>query len=138
MHFGPMHAHIARLKAEGRKLPDGYDERPGISAFNLFFWDAFWELSTERPLGFGAEGRIPGSAIEAFAGRVGMVDTDEIAFFRAVMRGMDAEYLARKPWVATVAAGGVAMNDHKGLRGLLRRNAKAPTGQPHAGLPASA
>ena len=57
------------------------------------YLDAFWELSSERQLGFGA-GPIPGSAIVAHAGRAGMAD-DEADLFRRVIRAMDAVYLDR-------------------------------------------
>lgn len=64
------------------------DILPGAAAW----WEAFWELGTERQIGM-AEGPIPANAIrEAAHG----LSRDEADGFRRVMRAMDAIYLAHR------------------------------------------
>jgi hypothetical protein len=52
-------------------------------------WNAFWELSTERPIGMGT-GPIPVSKIRSHARDFGM----DAASFVRIMRRMDEEYLS--------------------------------------------
>lgn len=59
----------------------------------LFVWDAFWELNTERPMGF-ALGPIPARAIREHAEAAGIFG-DAFDSFRTVIRALDAEYLKR-------------------------------------------
>lgn len=97
---------------------------------NRFLWDAFWELTTERPMGFGAEGRIPYAAIRDFA-RDHKLFGDAAAWFRTVMREMDAEYLGiRAPSAASQVLNETPLSDTKGVRGLLRRFAKPSSATP--------
>lgn len=58
----------------------------------LPWWDAFWELSTERQIGM-AEGPIPASAIHEEARGLSL---DEMHGFRRVIRAMDAAYLGQR------------------------------------------
>lgn len=75
-------------------------------------------------MGFGAEGRIPYTAIRLFARDHGLVG-DAANWFRTVIREMDAEYLGiRAPTAASHIVNETPMNDVKGVRGLLRRHAK--------------
>ncbi len=75
-------------------------------------------------MGFGAEGRIPYTAIRLFARDHGLVK-DAAHWFRTVIREMDAEYLGiRAPTAASHLVNETPMNDVKGVRGLLRRHAR--------------
>ena len=49
----------------------------------------FWELSNDRPIGFGV-GPIPAASIDR---RSVHMDADEAEMFRKCIRAMDAEYL---------------------------------------------
>lgn len=57
-------------------------------------WDGFFDLDSERPIGFGGAGRIPWSAEEAWLDAEGVGDPDERGFYRALWRQMDGAYLA--------------------------------------------
>lgn len=84
-------------------------------------------MSSERCLGFGAEGRIPFSSIRSFAAGYGITAPDHFEWFRAVMRGMDDEYLGlRVPKPQGQVANEVRVDDVKAVRGLLSRLAKKP------------
>lgn len=75
-------------------------------------------------MGFGAEGRIPYTAIRLFSRDHGLVG-DAANWFRTVIREMDAEYLGiRAPSAASPILNETPMKDLKGVRGLLRRHAK--------------
>lgn len=88
-----------------------------------FLWKAFWELTTERPLGWGAEGRIPGSKITEFGKENGFYG-DDLDWFRAVMREMDAEYLGIRNPSSDDLISEVKLNDAKGVKAMLRKHAK--------------
>lgn len=62
---------------------------PAISDWLVPWYEAFWELSTERQTGFGA-GTIPKSAIDA---HVSGWAWDDAEVFRIVIRDMDHAYL---------------------------------------------
>lgn len=59
------------------------------------FLTAFWELSTDRPSGFGP-GPIPFTSIDAYARRHGIDDPDEFALFSDLIREMDRAYLDKQ------------------------------------------
>lgn len=56
--------------------------------------DAFFELSTDRQLGF-SEGPIPFTAIDAYARRAGVDGPDEFMQLRRLIRALDHAYLKR-------------------------------------------
>jgi len=56
--------------------------------------DAFFELSTDRQLGF-SEGPIPFTALDAYARRIGIDGLDEFMQLRRLIRALDREYLKR-------------------------------------------
>jgi hypothetical protein len=91
-----------------------------------FIWSAFWELSTDRQLGFGAEGRIPSKSIRSFAADHDLSQPDDYAWFLAIIREMDAEYLGMRAPGAKVLDE-VPITDGKGITALLKRLAKKPT-----------
>lgn len=57
-----------------------------------FVWDAFWNLSTDRPVGF-ATGPIPWSAVDRYAGRHRLEGADSFQRFLDLIRSMDGAYL---------------------------------------------
>ena len=115
------------MERRQRPLPDGYLRRPLIETGLQFYWTSFWELTTDRHLGFGAESRIPSAAIHLYAERHGILCPDEFEWFLGIIRAMDAEYLGlRAPPVQNPVLNEVAVTDVKGVRGLLRRLAKKP------------
>lgn len=62
---------------------------PVLEDVEFSLWAAFWELSTERPIGMGT-GPIPVSKIRSYAPEFGM----ETSSFVRIMRRMDEEYLS--------------------------------------------
>jgi hypothetical protein len=82
------------FSAAGIKYPY---EPPKFIPENESLLDAFWELSTERAIGFGV-GPIPASAIQRIAPLYHASDPDQFFDFRDMIRAMDGVYLdyARK------------------------------------------
>ena len=113
------------MEQEGRPLPSGYLDRPGLIFGAEFFWFAFWEITTDRPLGFGGEGRIPYTAIRSFANDYG-ITSDSFSWFLAVIREMDAEYLGMRAPTQGQLIEEIKVTDAAGIRGLLHRLAKKP------------
>jgi hypothetical protein len=75
----------------GLEPPAQFYERPEIFPYNQFYWEAFWDLSTERQIGMAA-GPIPRSAIIAYAQEYDIVGDDFDLFYR-MLRTMDGHYL---------------------------------------------
>lgn len=103
-------------------MPEPVPPKPAVPGHLVFYWDAFWELSADRPLGFSGVGRIPFTALDAYATRYGLTGPDAFDRFRQIIRAMDAAFRAElspdKP------PGAVAPDDLDGVRRLLRRVAK--------------
>lgn len=57
-----------------------------------FVWDAFWNLSTDRQVGF-ATGPIPWTAVDRYAVRHHIDDADAFERFHSLLRSMDGAYL---------------------------------------------
>lgn len=66
------------------------DPAPHLS----FTWDAFFVLGSDRPIGFAGPGRIPFTAICAYADRYGIRDVDAFERFRHLVMAMDRTYIA--------------------------------------------
>lgn len=107
-----------------------------MSPENVFYFEAFWELSSDRQIGMGL-GEIPFSAIDRYAVRYKIVSVDRFDEFRRVMRRMDAEYrsLATSKSKGDEAENGetVSANDTNGIKSMLARfnarfRAKNPSG----------
>lgn len=82
------------MLAEEGETPQALLDRPEIEMQLQPFWEAFSELSTDRPIdGMGGAGAIPFSAIDRYADRYGFGQADEFERFRALIRAMDAAYL---------------------------------------------
>lgn len=75
----------------GGKLPSWIEDEPEYFPGDVFYLKAFWELSTERQIGF-APGPIPGSAIQEYARQKGL-ESYMMDMFTAVIRGLDTTYL---------------------------------------------
>jgi hypothetical protein len=73
------------------------DEQPAMLPFSLFYWRAFQELGTERPMGFEGKGPIPLSAIRNYAVDLSM-DDDEYEMLKRIIMSVDSrrEILIRK------------------------------------------
>jgi hypothetical protein len=56
-------------------------------------WNAFFDLSGDRSIGFGSIGRIPFSAINAYAQRYRIDDIDRFERFSSLIRSMDAAFI---------------------------------------------
>lgn len=76
-------------------MPAWADECPDLSEGDQFFMRAFWDLTTERQVGFSM-GQIPDSRIDEYGRRKGL-DSGSMDLFRAVIRMLDDAYLK---WVA--------------------------------------
>ena len=114
------------LEARGRPLDPGFLDRPRLAVEWEFLWRAFWELTTDRGLGFGTEGRIPSTSIRAYAADHGLNDPDDYRWFLAIIREMDAEYLGMRTPAGKQMLDEVPVTDGAGITALLRRLAKPP------------
>ena len=65
---------------------------PKLSAHLLFYWDAFGDLGSCRGVGM-ALGRIPWTAVKAYAETYWVADPDELAAFAEIIARMDQAYL---------------------------------------------
>lgn len=104
-------------------MPPGYQGKPKLDMGNLFLWNAFWELNSNRPIGMG-EGPIPSLSIRAFADVLGIVEFPDLRWFIDVIRSMDAEYLElRRPKDKNAPDRVVRFDDPAGIKAALRRAA---------------
>ncbi len=99
-------------------MPAEFYNRPKLLPGCDFYFEAFWELSSDRQIGMGV-GEIPFSAIDRYAVRFD-VHGDAFDTLRRVLRSMDAEYRkvvnTPKDKQKTVSA-----KDAKGFGALLDR-----------------
>ena len=75
-------------------LPAALIAQPDIPEHLSFFWDAFWALNGDRPLGFSLPGPIPWTAIDRFAERSEVTDRDQFGRLVRLIRAMDGEWRA--------------------------------------------
>jgi len=100
-------------------VPPGYLRRPKLHTALQFYWDAFWELSADREVGF-AMGRIPFTSIDRYAVRYEIDEIDEFDRFREMMRSMDAEFRRfYEPGKKPVRE--VSVKDLSGVKSVLSR-----------------
>jgi hypothetical protein len=73
----------------GKDIPEGILNRPRISAENIFFWDAFTELSTCR-----GDGCVPWTAIDQYAKRYDVCDDlfEELVVMIGVLDNVTIEH----------------------------------------------
>lgn len=81
--------------AEGGSSPKALESRIVMEDHLRFWWDAFWDMSSERPVHFGGLGRIPLSAIDCWARRYSIDDIDDFDALKAVIFAMDGVFLDR-------------------------------------------
>ncbi len=79
------------LRTHGRPIPDWIAEAPVVNEHDLFYWQAFQDLCTERQVGYSV-GPIPWSAARYYAKEYGL-DRDEADDFWTIIRAMDLAYL---------------------------------------------
>jgi hypothetical protein len=79
------------LIERGQPPPSWYEEEPDYPPGLDFYMRAFWQLSTERQIGFSV-GPIPVSKIEEFGEKRGY-DPITLDIFRHLIREVDAAYL---------------------------------------------
>ncbi|TDT94550.1 hypothetical protein DFO45_2300 [Azorhizobium sp. AG788] len=82
-----------RARRTGRALP-ALATMPSLPDHLSLEWEAFWSLDGDRSTGFSSVGRIPFTAIERYAARLGLTDPDAFRRFRVLIQRMDAAYLA--------------------------------------------
>lgn len=94
---------------------------------NVFYYEAFWEVSSDRQVGMGLGG-IPFTAIDRYAARYGITDQDRFDAFRRTMRAMDAEYrkLTQPP---TPGAPAMAKNAEEAKALLEKINGRGKPGR---------
>lgn len=78
-------------QAKGRELPTWYMEEPCLLPGDEFYLKAFWDLNTERAIGFSI-GPIPWKSIVEYATWSQLAD-DVARTFVYTMREMDSAYL---------------------------------------------
>ena len=71
-------------------MPAWVDEEPATAPGDSFYMQAFWDLSTERQLGFTV-GPIPVSRIHSYPG-VRHMSPAMMWMFESVIRAMDSAY----------------------------------------------
>lgn len=81
-------------RTTGTPLPDKIKNRPYLIDGLMFYWRAFWELSTDRDIGMG-EGPIKWSTVNTYAIRHD-VQGDEFDILVLIMKGMDTVYLEKR------------------------------------------
>ncbi|WP_157091541.1 phage tail assembly chaperone [Methylobacterium nodulans] len=79
--------------AAGLPPPAALLARPELPELAQVAWDAFWDLTAERPLGFGAVGAIPWSTIAAWADRHGIRCGDQFARLKRLVMALDRRWL---------------------------------------------
>lgn len=79
------------MAARGQPDPEWLANQPELLPGEDFYMRAFWDLSTERQVGFTL-GPIPGSLIDEYGSRNGL-DFDTMDLFRAVIRMLDDAYI---------------------------------------------
>lgn len=97
------------------RLAQWFREEPQLRPGDEFYLRAFWELSTERPVG-AVVGVIPQSKIKEYASQLGLED-HMIGVLCRVIRKMDTAYLdwsrleAEKQRKTAAAEGGATGKD---------------------------
>lgn len=79
-------------RRERRPIPPQIKNAPRLRPGLELFYSAFWDMNSERQIGFGAVGRIPWSSIEAWADRHDLTwnQREELHF---VLGKMDREFI---------------------------------------------
>lgn len=83
---------MKQRKSRGLPPPDFVANRPRLGIHLDFYMDAFEDLSTTRPVGFGV-GPIPWNSLDAYARRYTVRDFERFNF---LIRRMDDAFLRRQ------------------------------------------
>jgi hypothetical protein len=95
LEWGEHEQWLRDLAAEGH-APRALIEKPEIDDHLAFVWNAFWAISGDRPIGvMGGVGSIPFAAIDRYAVRYGVDGRDEFDRFHAMIKRMDAVFIAK-------------------------------------------
>lgn len=73
-------------------VPEPLRDPPEIEQGLEIYWVAYAEVSTDRPMGFGAA-PIPWTAIQRW-GEVHELNEDQMTLLHTFLRSMDAEFMA--------------------------------------------
>lgn len=86
--------HYRYLLSKGRvrAVPASFHHRAQVEPQNLFWWEAFWELNSERLPSMGGPSPIPGSAIRKFI-RDREFDEERAGMLTRIVRAMDAVFM---------------------------------------------
>lgn len=75
-------------------MPPALANKPDLHEGLDWYLDAFWDLSSDRPLGaMGGAGRIPFTAIDRWARRFGVDDPDAFDRLMTFVGALDATFL---------------------------------------------
>ena len=80
----------ARL-GDASHIPDQLKNAPVLMDGQEFYWNAFWRLSSDRPVGMGL-GPIPFSSVVMYASLYDM-DHEGLTELAHIMQGMDNAFL---------------------------------------------
>lgn len=85
---------VKQAQRTGQPIPDRIVNAPELRLGLSFYFDAFFELDSERSQGYGSVGRIPWSSIQQYADRCDLnEDLTECLFY--FIRAMDNANLKR-------------------------------------------
>ena len=79
------------MARKGKQLPDWIQDAPELLPSEVFYMQAFWELSTTRQVGM-APGPIPWTATQKYT-EVHGLDNQAAALMHRVVRALDGAYL---------------------------------------------
>jgi hypothetical protein len=107
----------------GEEAPWPFYEQPELSLQEGLYLAAWYDLSTERPIGM-AEGYIPLSKMKAYGVEDLGLSGDNLDFFISVMRRVDGGYLSNENGVSKNdphVREEVSINNVAGVKNLLAR-----------------
>jgi len=84
---------VAKAAAKrGLGCPSFLSERPKLKHHLIFYWNAFWTLSTCRPIGMG-EGPIPWTSVAQYVETYDLPDLDSMW---SIIQNMDSVYIKER------------------------------------------
>lgn len=90
LRFGKYEKQIREVAAK-RGDPDPFSKRTALRTSLLFYWNAFWDLNSTRPIGFSI-GAIPWTAADQYAKRYDLSSND-FELFWAIINQLDFAYI---------------------------------------------
>jgi hypothetical protein len=107
----------------GEEAPWQFYEQPELSLQEGLYLSAWYDLSTERPIGM-AEGYIPQSKIKSYGADDLALKGDDLEFFISVIRRVDNGYLSNETGVNKSdphVREEVSISNVSGVKNLLAR-----------------